>query len=111
MPHLEEKDFMSEYDISQMVDQPPAGYARVEAFFTAKNDVVYAILPHWPDGDFILNDISTSPNTKLTLLETGDPIEFHTEGKQVTMKLPPELRLRLPGRVAYVLKITGVTRS
>jgi alpha-L-fucosidase len=111
MPHLEEKDFMSEYDISQMVDKPPAGYARVEAFFTAKNDVLYTILPHWPDGDFILNDISTSPNTKVTLLETGDPIEFRAEGKQATVKLPPELRLRLPGRVAYVLKITGVARS
>jgi len=111
MPHLEEKDFMSEYDITKMVDQPPAGYARVEAFFTAKNDVVYAILPHWPDGDFILNDISTSPDTKLTLLETRDPVEFHAEGKQVTVKLPPDLRLRLPPRVAYVLKITGVAKS
>ncbi len=111
MPHLEEKDFMSDYDISKMVDQPPAGYARVEAFFTAKNDVVYAILPRWPDGDFLLNDILTSPDTKFTLLETGDPVEFHAEGKQITVKLAPGLRWRIPERVAYVLKITNVAKA
>ena len=37
IPKLEVKEFMSDYDIKKLVDTPPAGYARVEAFFTAKN--------------------------------------------------------------------------
>ena len=49
IPKLEEKEFMSDYDITKLVDTPPAGYARADAFFTAKNDAVYAILPRRPD--------------------------------------------------------------
>ncbi len=108
VPHVEQKDFMSEYNISKMVDHPPPGYAHIEAFFTAKNEIVYAILPHWPDGDFILNEFTAAPDAKITLLETGDPIASHAEGKQITIKLPSALRWRIPSRPAYVLKMQGI---
>lgn len=108
IPHLEQKEFMSDYDISKMVDDPPARYARIEAFFTAKGDALYAILPHWPDGDFIFNDMVTSGAATITLLETGEPVPFKTQEKQIVVTLPPGLRWRLPGRQAYVLKMMGV---
>jgi len=48
---------MSEYDIKKMIDTPPAGYARVDAFFTAKANTVYAILPRWPGSQATLRKI------------------------------------------------------
>jgi alpha-L-fucosidase len=108
VPHLEQKEFMSDYDISKMVDDPPATYARVDAFFTAKGDAVYAILPRWPDSDFLLNGAVPSGNTKITLLETGEPLPFHPQEKAIAITMPPGARWRLPGRQAYVIKMVGV---
>ncbi len=108
IPHLEQSDFMADYDITKMVDNPPAGYARIEAFFTTKNDVVYAMLPHWPEGEFIFRDVAAAPDARVTLLETGNPVESRVDGTQLIVKLPLELRWRTPDRPAYVLKMTGV---
>ncbi len=107
-PHLEQKDFMAEYDITQMVDSPPSGYAHVEAFFTAKHDVVYAILPSWPVGEFILKDAAAAPDAKIALLATHDPIKWRATGKQLSIELPQDLRWKLPARAPYVLKMTGI---
>ncbi len=41
VPKMEEKEFRAEYDINKMVDSPPAGFARVEAFFTVKGRTAY----------------------------------------------------------------------
>ena len=109
VPHMEEKEFMSDYDITKMVDNPPAGYARVDAFFTAKNDAVYAILPRWPEKEFTMQNVSTAGDTKITLLETGDELQSQRNGMQLTIKVPAELRWKIPVRPAYVLKLTGVS--
>ena len=106
VPHMEEKEFMSDYNISKMVDTPPSGFARVDAFFTAKADAVYAILPRWPEKEFVMDDIGGSVN--VTLLETGDRLEAKTAGRQLRIDVPAELRSKLPPRPAYVLKIDGV---
>jgi alpha-L-fucosidase len=52
-PKLEEKQFMSDYPIGSLVDTPPAGNARVDAFYTAKGDAVYAILPRRPVKEIV----------------------------------------------------------
>ncbi len=111
IPHLEQSEFMSEYDISNMVDTPPTGYARVEAFFTSKQDTVYAILPRWPEKEFVLNDVLATPSVKVALLETGTPLESQVRGKQVVVKIPSDLRATVPVRQAYVLKIEGIHAS
>jgi len=107
-PHMEDKEFRAEYDITKMVDQPPAGYARIEAFFTAKNDSVYAILPRWPNGEAILNNVAAGSGAKISLLETGDELKWRTQGQQLIVEIPAALRSKLGFRQAYVLKMTGV---
>ena len=107
-PKLEEKEFMAEYDILNLVDEPKAGYARVDAFFTAKPNTVYAILPRWPQGQITLRGISGASTAKVTLLETGDVLQSTSQGDSLAVLVPTELRFKVPYRQAYVLKVSGV---
>jgi alpha-L-fucosidase len=101
VPIMEEKEFMSEYNITNMVDVPPAGYARVDAFFTAKGNAVYAILPRWPGARFELNGLEARGDAKISMLETGQPLKWKREGQRLSIDMPP----RGEPREAYVLKI------
>jgi alpha-L-fucosidase len=103
VPKLEVKEYMSEYPIAALVDSPPAGNARVDAFFTANRDAVYAILPRRPVGDLLLNDIEG--RRRVTLLEGGHPLESTRQGKQLRIRIPEALSASLPARQAYVLKL------
>lgn len=109
MPHMESKEFRAEYDITKLVDNAPPGYAHVEAFFTAKDDAIYAILPRWREGEVILNDFSAGSGSKITFLETGDELKWSARGRQIVANVPGLLRMKLPHRQAYVLKMAGVT--
>jgi alpha-L-fucosidase len=106
-PKMEEKQFRSEYNITQMVDTPPARYARVDAFFTARGDTVYAILPRWPDGDLLLNGVTAGSNAKMTLLETGGDLKWRLDGTRLRIEIPATLRAQIPFRDAYVVKMAG----
>ena len=101
VPKMEEKEFRAEYDINKMVDVPPAGIARVEAFFTARDGAVYAIVPRPPAGQFVVEDFDASSAPRVTLLETGQPLRSHLQGKRLTIEVPAAL----PFRQACVFKI------
>ena len=108
IPHLEQSEFRAEYDITKLVDHPPAGFATVEAFFTAKGDTVFAILPHWPNGQIELRNIAAPAGSRIELLETHDALHSRTQGKNLLVTLPEGLRSKLPPRHAYVLKMAGI---
>jgi alpha-L-fucosidase len=101
VPVMEEKEFMGEYNIAKMVDTPPAGYARVDAFFTAKDHTVYAILPRWPGARVEFNDLEARADAKITMLETGQTLKWRREGSRISVEMPE----RTEAREAYVLKI------
>jgi alpha-L-fucosidase len=107
VPKLEEKEFMAEYDITKMVDAPPAGFARVEAFLTAGKDALYAILPRRPLKEIILDDIDASGGVRVTLVEGGQPLETSHQGKQLRIRIPDQLSASLPQQQAYTLKVQG----
>ena len=52
-----------------------------------ENDL-YAILPHWPGGPFVLKDLVVAPGTKVELLETGETLEWTQEGGDLSVKFP-----------------------
>ncbi len=78
VPKMEDKEFRSEYEIAKLVDTPPSGFARVDAFFTANDDAVYAIIPRRPSRSITLDDIG-SP-TRVTLLEAGEEVRWTAQG-------------------------------
>jgi alpha-L-fucosidase len=107
VPKLEQKEFMAEYDITRMVDTPPQGYARAEAFFTATGDAVYAIIPRRPSGQVVLNGVEAPSGVRVTLLESGRPLTSRLEGGRLTIEVPDALAASLPSREAYTLKLAG----
>jgi alpha-L-fucosidase len=107
IPKLEEKEFRAEYDIRKMVDSPPAGYARVEAFLTGKNDALYAIVPRRPVGDLAIDDVQAPSGVRVTLLAGGAPIDSKLQVRKLTLHIPERLSASLPAGEAYVFKIAG----
>src|SRR5215467_9284982 len=71
VPKLEVKEYMSEYPISALIDTPPTGNARIDAFFTAGKDAVYAILPRRPVSELILNDIDATGKVRVYRILTS----------------------------------------
>jgi alpha-L-fucosidase len=107
VPKLEEKEFRSEYDIAKLVDSPPTGYARVEAFLTAGDGAVYAIVPRRPAQQVVIDDIEAPAGARVTLLETGQEVASSMEGRRLTIRVPDSLAATLPNRQAYAFKIAG----
>jgi alpha-L-fucosidase len=107
-PKFEEKEFMAEYNINSMVDTPPKGYARVEAFLTAKKDAVYAIVPRRPMKEVVIDDVEAPSGVRVTMLEGGQALESAVSGKQLRIRIPDALSASLPNRQAYTFKLAGV---
>ena len=103
VPHFEEKEFMGEYNVAKLVDSPAAGNARIDAFFTHKGDTVYVILPHWPQGKFVVEGAPVG--AKATLLETGERLPSHATGGSLAIRFPAFVPGHLKSRDAWVVKL------
>ena len=101
-----DKEYNADYDVSKLTQKPAPGKAAIEAFFTAKGDAVYAILPRWPGRRFTLkNEAGALPVKAVTLLGGGlGPLRFTKAAGSLTVELP-DLPEELLGQPAWVLKI------
>jgi alpha-L-fucosidase len=59
--------------------------------YTTKADNLYITLLQSPNGEFTLPDLPIGTGSGLTLLETGQPIEWQQEGDAVRISLPANL--------------------
>ncbi len=96
------KQFEAAYDINKLTAKPSGGKAGIEAFFTAKGQDVYAILPHWSGGRFTIKDVAGVKS--VSLLGGNAPLKFRAENGGIAVELPsmPE---ELMGQPAWVLKL------
>ncbi|HKE29475.1 MAG TPA: alpha-L-fucosidase [Bryobacteraceae bacterium] len=109
VPKLEEKQFRAEYDIRKMVDTPPVGYARVEAFLTAKEHALYAIVPRRPLTELVIDDVQAAGEVRVTMINAMPiPIQSRIEGGRLRLAIPDQLAATLPERVGYTFKVEGV---
>jgi alpha-L-fucosidase len=95
--------FETAYDVSKLADEPALGKASIEAFFTAKGNDLYVILPRWTGGSFLLKDVKGARS--VALLGDSAPLTFHKTGGGVTIQLPA-LPEDLRAQPAWVLKVT-----
>jgi alpha-L-fucosidase len=102
-------DFKVKYDLMSSIG-PAAkdGKAVKQCFFTTKAGALYAIIPYWPGKQFVLKELTASPDTKVTLLGHLSELKFKAEGGSITVDLPDIDPKTLPFEHAYTLKLTGV---
>jgi alpha-L-fucosidase len=105
VPKMEyNKEFSSSYDVTKLTEKTEPGKAWIEAFFTAKGNDLYAILPQWSSGAFLLKDV-TGVKSVILLGSPGAPLKFKVAQGGVLVQLPdPPEELR--GQPAWTLKIS-----
>lgn len=99
-----DRTFESAYDVSKLTAKPEPGKASIEAFFTARGDNLYAILPRWPGKQFTVRDAGGLRVNSVTLLGSSTPLRHSTAGGSVTVQLP-ELPEELRAQPCWVLKL------
>jgi alpha-L-fucosidase len=99
-----DREFESAYDVSKLTEKPASGRASIEAFFTAKGQDVFAILPRWPGRLFTVREPASLQVESVTLLGSSAPLRFTTTGTSIRVELP-DLPEELLGQPAWVLKL------
>jgi alpha-L-fucosidase len=97
------KEYEASYDVKQLTRKQPAGKASIEAFFTAKGNDVYAILPRWPEQrQFTLKEVGAAK--EVTLLGSATALKWKSAGGNVVVDVPaiPENLLEQP---AWVIRV------
>lgn len=105
VPKLEEKEYRAEYEIARLVDSPPPGNARIEAFFTMKGSDVYALIPQWPHGGFVFEQLQLRPDARISLLSTQESLRWQAQGQGIRVAAPKAGSA--PASPLHVLKISG----
>jgi alpha-L-fucosidase len=95
-------EFETAYDVAKLAAKPEPGKAAIEAFFTSKGNNVFAILPRWQIGSFLLGHVAGVKS--VTLLGTETPLKFKTTAGGVAVQLP-DLPEDLRQQPAWTLKI------
>jgi alpha-L-fucosidase len=99
------QEFEASYDFSKLIEAPRDGKASIDAFFTAKGDDFYAILPRWPGRKFTLKEYTGPKPKAVTLLGSTTPLRVKSGAGAVTVELP-ELPGELLAQPAWVLKFS-----
>mgnify|MGYP001022798400 FL=1 len=98
------KEFSTSYDVAKLTEKPAPGKAGIEAFFTAKGNDVYALLPRWPGKQFVVKEGPLNPKS-VTLLGSNSELAFQPAGNGVAITMP-ELPEDLMQQPMWVLKIS-----
>ena len=96
------------YNILEITAKPAGGKAGVEAFFIAKGDTLYAMLPRSPAQPLVLKDVWPTKNTTGTLLQANRTVKWKRRGADLVIGMPGSLEEDPPSGYPFVLKITAV---
>lgn len=102
------KYYVGANSILKKTVNPEPGFATIEAFFTSKSGVVYAILPKLPEGKFVLKNIKANSNTKVSLLGYKDKLKWKQNGSNLEVYFPVISINSIPCQYAWTLKLENV---
>jgi alpha-L-fucosidase len=88
-PEIKRGEYMVPYHILKETLEPDPGQAVKEVFFTSKGKDIYAITPKWPGRELVIS-VPDIPGhvSRVTFLQTGEELAFHTEGAKLVIRLP-----------------------
>ena len=110
IPELKSGQHAVRYEVTDYVDRKKPGQAVIEAFFTAKGNDVYAIVPGWPGRKLVLKDVQAPSNLKVSLLGTTVALTWRQSGKDLVIDLPELSADAAKAQYAYAIKLAGLTR-
>ena len=101
-------EWRTEYDIAAITAKPAGGRAGIEAFFTAKGDTVFAILPWWPSRPLVLEDVRPSARTAVRMLGTDKTVKWKPVDGGIVVEVPQLSIDEMPCKHAYTIELTHV---
>ena len=105
-PNQEYKQYRQEYDILRIAGlEPDGGKARKMAFFTRKQDDLYAIVPGYPRGSLVLEGVKAPTGASVTMLGLPGDLEWTQRKGGLVISVPSRTPEELPCRYAYAFKI------
>ena len=110
-PKLETGEFMTRYEVTDYVERKKPGQAVIEAFFTAKGNDLYAIVPGMPASQFVLKNLASKSNGAVELLGHEQPLKSHRNQNDVIVELPRLGSATLASQPAYVLRFRGLAAN
>jgi len=111
-PVFSKKDYHSGFPIYEMTISPKPGNAVKEMWFTQKEKTVYAYTPGWPkENTLAVNNIKTSPSTKVRLLGLDKDLPYQVTQKGIQVDLSVIGINDLPCKYVYGFQITEVDQK
>jgi alpha-L-fucosidase len=108
IPELKSGQYMIRYEVTDYVDRKKPGQAVIEAFFTAKGDALYAIMPGWPGRTLRLKDVVLREDSKVELLGQSGTLNYRRMGKDLEVELPELSPDAAKAQYLYVVKLSAV---
>jgi len=99
------KEYKSDYKLMESIGKPKEGKAVIEAFFTTKPGVLYAITPGWPGKELVLRDVRPANNATVKMLGVNRNLPWRTEGTTTTIDVSQITADMLPCQWAYAFVI------
>jgi alpha-L-fucosidase len=97
-------EFMTKYDVLDYIEAKRPGQAVIEAFFTAKGNDVYAIVPAGTRRRFVLRNVTAPASMQATLLGGAGALKWSASGKHVVIDIPDAS----PAQHASVIRLSGL---
>jgi alpha-L-fucosidase len=99
------KQHMAKYNVMERVGKPKDGRAVIQAFFTKKPGVLYAITPGWPGKKLVLEKCAADAVAGVTLLGTDVTVPWKKNGANLVLDLAGITADQLPCLWAYTFKV------
>ncbi len=101
-------NYRAQYDVEKLALHPAPGDARKEILFTRKDRTLFAILPLYPRGEFVIHDLKLDKHARVALLGSRyTRIAWRQRGVDVVMALPLLADGELPFEGPRTLRIEG----
>jgi alpha-L-fucosidase len=98
--------YKTPYDVSKLAAAPDPGKAAIDAFFTAKGQDIFAVLPRWPGRQFAVKQVNAAHVKSVRLLGDSRPLSWKPSGDGITIDLPA-IPAALLSQPAWTLQIIG----
>jgi alpha-L-fucosidase len=99
------------FPVFKLTIDPDPGYAVKEAFFTARGNTLYAMIPTWPaDGVLRLRDIPVTGDTVVSMLGHDAELDFERDGSDIAVTLPVFAPDAVPGKYIWTVRISDLSQ-